>query len=381
MLNWNLRESQHQTKTMNKKVVITGGNGFLGWHVRCALREQGIDAQLMPLGNDFDVSKSVEILNGANQLIHIAGVNRADEGLVKELNLLFASQVVETLQKVEAPPGCISYSNSTQSDTNSTSEYGQAKTIAAEMIREQALKLGIDFYDVKLPNLYGEGGKPFYNAVTSTFCHLLAQGEEPEIITDSELRLMHAQDAADHLIFPKKIDFDNSVHLLTVSELLTRLKGIAEDYKYGQIPDISTPLSRSLFNTYRSYRFPKYAEFVLERKADNRGSLFEIIRTHGGVGQSSFSTTVPGISRGEHFHRRKVERFTVLSGQARISLRKMFSNEVIHFDVDDQNPTAIDMPTLWAHKITNTGESPLFTAFWVDELFSPDAPDTFPEIV
>ena len=366
---------------MTNKVVITGGNGFLGWHVRCALREQGINAQLISLGENFNLEKSSEILNDADQLIHLAGANRAAEGQVKELNLLFASQVIDAIKLAEKPPLVISYSNSTQSDTNASSEYGQVKKQVAEQLGAIASDIGATFYDVKLPNLFGEGGRPFYNAVTSTFCHLLSQGEEPEVITDSELRLMHAQDAADQLITPDSLDLESSVHDLTVSELLARLKLIAGEYHNGQIPDISTPLARSLFNTYRAYRFPEHAEFVLERKADNRGSLFEIIRTHGGVGQSSFSTTVPGISRGEHFHRRKVERFTVLSGQARISLRKMFTNEIIHFDVDEQSPTAIDMPTLWAHKITNTGDTPLFTAFWVDEFFSPEAPDTIPEIV
>jgi UDP-2-acetamido-2,6-beta-L-arabino-hexul-4-ose reductase len=119
----------------------------------------------------------------------------------------------------------------------------------------------------------------------------------------------------------------------------------------------------------------------LARHADTRGSFFEVIRTHGGSGQSSFSTTEPGISRGDHFHRRKIERFTVLAGTATISLRKLFSTEVYEFQVTGERPVAVDMPTMWTHKITNTGADPLYTSFWTNEIFNPTASDTIPEPV
>jgi UDP-2-acetamido-2,6-beta-L-arabino-hexul-4-ose reductase len=119
----------------------------------------------------------------------------------------------------------------------------------------------------------------------------------------------------------------------------------------------------------------------LTRHADTRGSFFEIVRSHGGPGQSSFSTTVPGISRGDHYHRRKVERFTVLAGEARISLRRLFTDEVIDFDVDGERPVAVDMPTMWTHRITNTGSGQLYTSFWTNDIFDPENPDTIAEVV
>jgi len=105
------------------------------------------------------------------------------------------------------------------------------------------------------------------------------------------------------------------------------------------------------------------------------------VRAHGGQGQTFVSTTKPGITRGEHFHLRKIERFVVLRGEARISLRRMFADDVVSFDVTGDAPAVVDMPTMWVHNITNTGASELTTLFWTHELFDPAAPDTFPDTV
>ena len=144
---------------------------------------------------------------------------------------------------------------------------------------------------------------------------------------------------------------------------------------------MSAPFDRDLFNTYRSYTFPAQAPLDLTRHADARGSFFEIIRSHGGPGQSSFSTTVPGVTRGDHFHRRKIERFTVLQGRARISLRRLYSEEVVSFEVSGEAPRAVDMPTMWAHNITNIGDDVLYTSFWTNDIFDPAHPDTIAEAV
>lgn len=167
----------------------------------------------------------------------------------------------------------------------------------------------------------------------------------------------------------------------SVSGLLTRLLGYASVYGKGHVPDIADSFDRDLFNTYRSYTVEAQTPFALTRHADHRGSFFEVIRSHGGPGQSSFSTTASGVSRGDHYHRRKVERFTVLSGKARISMRRLFTSRVLHFEVDGENPMAVDMPTMWPHRITNIGSSDLYTSFWTNDLFDPLDPDTISEVV
>jgi UDP-2-acetamido-2,6-beta-L-arabino-hexul-4-ose reductase len=164
----------------------------------------------------------------------------------------------------------------------------------------------------------------------------------------------------------------------SVFDILSRFNGL---YATGDIPSLLFPMDVDLFNTLRSARFPGHYPIVLSPRTDNRGSLVEVVRSHGGHGQTFVSTTKPGITRGEHFHLRKVERFVVLRGGARISLRKLFTDEVVCFDVTGEAPVIVDMPTMWVHNITNTGESELTTLFWAHELFDPAAPDTFPEPV
>ena len=369
-------EANARTQT----VALTGAGGFLGWHTRAALQEVQSATSAVQVGAAFELESASESLAGASRLIHIAGVNRAPDDEVRDGNLLFANQIADALRHADTPASVVVYANSTQAGNGTT--YGTAKAEAGEVLAAAAADVGAEFIDVRLPNLFGEHGKPFYNAVTATFCHLLAGGGHPTVENDKELTLLHAQNAADLLI--GTVDTSGQAGLEqqeTVSGLLRRLTAQAELYAQGQIPDIADPFDRDLFNTYRSYVINSRTPIALTRHADARGSFFEVIRSHGGPGQSSFSTTVPGISRGDHYHRRKVERFTVLAGEARISLRKLFTDEVLHVDVTGEAPVAVDMPTMWAHRITNTGSGELYTSFWTDDLFDPAHPDTITEVV
>lgn len=361
-------------------VALTGAGGFLGWHTRAALRESDAQVATVQVGERFDADAAAKAISGASRVIHLAGVNRATDAEVRDGNAAFAQQLGEALGRADNPPATVVYANSTQASNGTT--YGEAKAEAGRVLAAAAATVGAEFVDLRLPNLFGEHGRPFYNAVTATFCHLLAMGEQPNVQQDKELTLLHAQDAADLLTghVPTAQQSTLEQHE-TVSGLLRRLRAQAQTYRAGEIPDVASKFDRDLFNTYRSYTFPAQAPVKLTRHADARGSFFEIIRTHGGPGQSSFSTTAPSISRGDHFHRRKVERFTVLAGQARISLRRLFTAEVFDFDVDGDQPVAVDMPTGWAHKITNTGETVLYTSFWANEIFDPEYPDTIAEAV
>ncbi|TFB71893.1 SDR family oxidoreductase [Cryobacterium glaciale] len=363
-----------------EKVVLTGANGFLGFHVRSALKEQSVEAVAIPLGDAYNSWRSPASLEGMDRLVHLAGVNRGSESEVAEGNVLFARQLAEAIRQCKVPPRIIVMANSVQSLDKSV--YGLAKSKSAEILGAAAESVGVKFQDVILPNLFGEHGRPFYNAVTATFCHLLARGERPTIENESQLTLLHAQDAADLLLGCAPIETLERLTVdLTVSELLYRLQEISRIYTQGEIPDVSSNFERNLFNTYRSFTFPGDTPILLTQHADARGSFFEILRSHGGISQSSFSTTAAGVSRGDHFHRRKIERFTVLSGDATISLRRLFSDKIVKFRVTGAEPVAVDMPTMWAHKITNTGPGELCTSFWSNDIFDSQAPDTISEAV
>lgn len=361
-------------------VAMTGSNGFLGWHTRAAGLETGLETRRVEVGDRFVPSLAADAISGAARLVHIAGVNRAGDEEVYAGNLLFATQAAAALRNAERPPAVVSYANSTQVGNGSV--YGVAKEAAADVLRAAAHDVGAHFEDIQLPNLFGEHGRPDYNAVTSTFCHRLAKGERPSVNSDKELVLLHAQDAADLLLGTVPVErLTGLSQRETVSGLLSRLQAFAEIYSAGHIPDISTAFARNLFNTYRSYAFEASGGIPLARHADARGSFFEIVRSHGGAGQSSFSTTAPRVSRGDHFHRRKVERFTVLAGTGTITLRKLFTQEIRAFEVDGEAPLAVDMPTMWTHCLENTGSEMLYTSFWTNDLFDPANPDTILERV
>lgn len=361
-------------------IAATGARGFLGWHLRAALQEAGTPVTAIPVGDAFDPEQAAAAVDGSDRAIHIAGVNRASDEEVTAGNVGFAEQFARALRAADAPPPVVVYANSTQATNGSV--YGDAKARAADILAQAAADIGAEFVDVLLPNLFGEHGKPFYNAVTATFSHLVAAGESPTVENDKELTLLHAQNAVDVLTGAVPLDaLDRLQQQETVSGLLARLQGYASLYGRGEIPSVADDFDRDLFNTYRSYTFPTQSPIDLTRHADARGSFFEIIRSHGGPGQSSFSTTVPGVTRGDHFHRRKIERFTVLQGRARISLRRLYSDEVVSFEVTGDAPGAVDMPTMWAHNITNIGDDVLYTSFWTNDIFDPANPDTIAEAV
>lgn len=362
-------------------VSLTGANGFLGWHTRCAAHARGIPFTTIAVGDGFDLAAATDAVSGTDRLIHIAGVNRASDAEVLDGNVRFAEQLASALDQAAPAPSVVVFANSIQAENDST--YGNAKRAAADILREAAERVGAAFVDLRLPNLFGEHGLPFYNSVVATFSHLLATGGRPEIDQDRELTLLHAQNAADALLgFVETDQLGALEQRETVTGLLAKLSDIGSVYsRGGEIPDIALPFDRDLFNTYRAAAFPTGTPIMLQRHADNRGSFFEIVRSQGGAGQSSFSTTVSGVTRGDHYHRRKVERFTVLSGEATIKLRKLFSTQVHEFRLSGSSPASIDMPTMWAHNITNVGEADLYTSFWSNELFDPERPDTIAEPV
>jgi UDP-2-acetamido-2,6-beta-L-arabino-hexul-4-ose reductase len=167
-----------------------------------------------------------------------------------------------------------------------------------------------------------------------------------------------------------------------VSELLALLKKYHSEYQVnGEIPTISNTFELNLFNTYRCYMDIKnhYPVKYTQHK-DSRGSFVEVIRLGVG-GQVSFSSTVPGITRGNHYHTCKIERFAVIKGKALIQLRRIGTDEVIDFYLDGDEPSYVDMPIWYTHNIKNIGDDILYTNFWINEFYDVDDADTYFEDV
>ncbi len=366
-----------------KRIGITGADGFLGWHLRCLLKSSGLPEPRLVTERDFESTESIQkALGPVDVVVHLAGMNRGPDSEVFATNTRLARQLVSALERGGLAP-TILFANSIHSLQESP--FGRSKREAARVLSDWAAAHGTRWVNVILPHLFGEGGRPYYNSCFATFCHQLAKRETPQIHEDRELELIHAQRVAESFLdllaeHPIEGDFRVKGTAMRVSEALQRLMEIASTYQAGIIPGIADPLALEFFNTYRSYLFPDQVPTSLPIKSDTRGSLFEAVKTmHGG--QAFLSTTHPGLTRGRHYHRQKVERFLVISGQAEIRIRRLLEDRVHVFTVTGEAPCYIDIPTLHAHEIANIGSGELVTFFWSHELFNPAHPDTFTEPV
>jgi UDP-2-acetamido-2,6-beta-L-arabino-hexul-4-ose reductase len=366
------------------KVVITGGHGFLGWHTAVRLRAlRGLEAVRLgrqETGNPQCIERA---LTDADVVMHLAGVNRAESGeIVSQGNTAAARSVADAIVATGRPVRVV-YANSILAEFGSA--YGRGKRASAEILQAATAAVGGSLADVLLPNLFGEHGRPFYNSFVATFCDMVSRGETPTVAEDKYVPLMHSQQAAELLIQAIGEVADVQVRpegqLRRVSEVLELIGRFHELYSRGEIPPLTEPFLADLFNTYRSYAFPRPFPFHSRVHADERGELFETVRSHGGPGQSFVSTTHPGATRGDHYHLHKVERFFVLQGEAEIALRRVLDDTVVRLRLSGDEPGFVDMPTLWTHNISNVGTSDLLTMFWASQLMDPLAPDQFLERV
>jgi UDP-2-acetamido-2,6-beta-L-arabino-hexul-4-ose reductase len=366
---------------MTERLALTGAGGFLGWHVRVLARALGYPQPvILDRGELASTVRLASQLNGVDRLIHLAGVNRGEPHEVAEGNIAAARRLTAGLAACVTPPKTVVFANSIQSGNGTP--YGSGKAAAADVLAEATRWSGSHFRNVLLPNLFGEHGRPDYNSVIATFCRNLADGGTPRVNTDRELELLHATDAA-ALLLEADLPGSPSAPTIrrTVQQLADRLSHFAATYRTGEIPALTDRFDVRLFNTYRSHRFPANSPMPLTKHTDARGSLVEAVKLHGGGGQTFCSSTVPGVTRGQHFHLAKVERFVVIRGEAEICLRRVLHDEVVRFRVSGDEPTVVDMPTMWAHNITNVGDGELLTLFWANDLFDPANPDTYPEVV
>jgi UDP-2-acetamido-2,6-beta-L-arabino-hexul-4-ose reductase len=232
--------------------------------------------------------------------------------------------------------------------------------------------------------VFGEFARPNYNNVTATFIDHVLNGSKPQINAAGAVELIHAGQVAERAIEAALEDGAGEVVLsgkrISVPDLFEKLTTAHELYQQGVFPNLQDPFTRDLFNAYRVARGSDGWRRPLNKHSDHRGYLFETVKGGGG-GQTFISHTEPGITRGQHFHLRKVERFLVLEGEAVIRLRRVLHKPVVEYRVSGREPTAIDIPVLHTHSIENIGSSPLLTLFWTHEVFDPTDTDTFADVV
>lgn len=370
------------------KFVITGVGGLIGWHAAVRLhalncgarfRSQPIPHEIVMLDHAAfeDDARLKAALVDADAVLHFAGVNRAAPDVVEAANPDIARRLASSCRAVGAAPHIV-YANSTHAATDTP--YGRSKRIAGEVLSQ----VGGRYTDLILPHIFGEGARPRYNNVTATFIDAVIRNETPQIDPAGEVFLLHAGSAA-------QIAIDAALNHTTgvlvpeprktgVSELWEKLTTWHRNYAVNLFPDLRAPFDLALFNSYRVGLYPEHFPRVLKLNTDARGSLFEVVKGGGG-GQSFASWTEPGITRGNHFHLHKAERFLVLQGEAVIRIRRVLGGPVWEYRVSGTKPVVVDMPTLHTHSIENIGSVPLLTLFWTHDLFEPSAPDTYADPV
>lgn len=367
-----------------KKIVITGSSGLLGWHTFVHLHAANCNAffnenkqpyEIVGINhNDFEHDERLEsALKDADVVFHFAGVNRGKDIQIENGNISIARVLAEACKKINNYPHII-YANSIHSDKDTP--YGRSKKNAGQILYES-----FECYtDMILPHIFGEAAKAYYNNVTATLISNIINEETPDINPNGVVELLHAGEVAkigiNSISSKKKTKIKPTGRSISVPDLYNMIKSFHENYQLNIYPNLSDPFIRDLFNTYRHYLYPKGWPRDLKLNIDDRGVLFEAVKGGGG-GQSFLSTTKPGITRGNHFHIHKVERFLVLQGDALIRIRKVLSDEVWEFKVSGKNPSPIDMPSLHSHSIENIGNDNLLTMFWTHDLFDPMNPDTF----
>lgn len=361
---------------------ITGADGFFGWHLKCRCVTFG--QEFLPANRETFASDVAldEFVSSVDVIAHLAGVNRANEPQeIVAGNVGMAEQLVAALERTGAKVDVV-YANSVKADE--PGPYGESKAKAAEILSAYAKNAGTRFESIKFPHLFGEFGRPHYNSGVTTFAHQLVNGEQ-STVNDGQLELLHIQDASSLILsFVDNQDGERLVESrpqgrkISVSETYELMTRLADYATSGTVPEIvDDEFELRLFNTIRSQMWPDAYPFALTKHADHRGAFFEVVRAWG-QGQTSISTTVPSVIRGEHYHLDKVERFAVISGQANIRVRRLFTDDVVEFDVSGDEPCFIDMPPLCTHDITNTGKSELVTLFWSHDHFDPENGDTYP---
>jgi UDP-2-acetamido-2,6-beta-L-arabino-hexul-4-ose reductase len=379
------------------KIGITGQSGFVGSHLFNTLGLQPDKFERIPFEDSFfqDETKLNDFVSKCDVIVHLAALNRHnDPEVIYQTNISLVKQLITTCEVTNSTPHII-FSSSTQEERDNL--YGKSKKEGRDLFEKWAEKNSAQFTGLIIPNVYGPFGNPYYNSVVATFCHQLTHNEQPKIEVDGEMKLIYVAELVNHMIenitshnitqSSTKALRSETIHVpytseIKVSVLFEKLTEFKVNYfTKGILPKLDNPFDRNLFNTFLTYiDHTTFFPFKLKLNTDERGSFVETMKLNSG-GQVSFSTTLPGVTRGNHYHTRKAERFAVIKGQARIELRRIGTDQVLAFELDGKQPSFVDMPIWYAHNIKNTGEDELFTIFWINEHFDAGDPDTYFEKV
>ncbi|MBE6624252.1 MAG: SDR family oxidoreductase [Ruminococcaceae bacterium] len=390
-------------------ILVTGAKGFVGKNLVASLYniKDGKDKtnSHLYIDNIFecDIDTSFELLDkycrDANFVFNLAGINRPkDQNEFMQGNFEFAKMLLDLLKKHEnkCPVMLSSSIQATLEGRFANSEYGKSKKAGEDLILEYSRQTGAKALIYRFPNLFGKWCRPNYNSVIATFCHNIANDLPIQINDPSvELDLVYIDDLIDEMIRALKGKETKNGNFCSVPvQYSTTLGFIAETIKsFPQIreafgvPNFENPLVSKLYSTWLSYLPTKKLFYNLKTNEDSRGTFTEIVKT-ANSGQFSVNISKPDITKGNHWHHSKNEKFVVVKGKALIQLRKLGKDEdgndypIIDFYVSGEKLQVIEMIPGYTHNIINLSKTEdLITFMWANEPFDPNKPDTFFEKV
>ena len=348
-------------------IGINGSYGFIGYHLWVYLNYKCDDVKVIRLSKKLE--NDLDNLSKCDVIIHMAEKNRGDINKLYKNNKQSAKYLTEMLSKVNNFARII-YTSSIHEDDNNL--YGQWRRENNEMFSKWSKPHYAGFTSLKLPNIFGPFCKPNYNSFIATFCDKILKGEELQV-NDNKINLLYIDNLCYQIYkiatyvkkYDTKIRPDKTVGVKYIYNTLLRFK--QEYLNENKIPKCKDEFEINLFNTFRSYLEKNNRLLNIDNYNDDRGRLAELVISKN-QGQIFFSTTKPGIVRGNHFHTRRIERFCILEGEALVKMRKIGTNEIIEYKIKGTDNKVIDMPVYYTHNLKNVGDTELICCFWMNDI-------------
>ena len=365
-----------------KTVLVTGAVGFVGKNLVAALKRRD-DVRLILFDVNTDPAVLEAGLDEADLIYHLAGVNRPkDYSEFMTANAGLTEQMLARLAELDRTPIFV-LSSSAQAELDNP--YGRSKKAAEDALLKFNDKTGAPVCIYRLPGVFGKWSRPNYNTVVATFCHNLARGLDI-IVNDPnrEMELVYIDDVVSAFLRHLDGDLDPAqlrysvgrTFRVTLGELADRIRRLHAIRETLAVPDLCDDLMKCLHATYMSFLPENDFGYPVKLNTDNRGWLFELIKSEH-FGQIFVSKTLPGITRGNHYHDTKVEKFCVIQGRGVIRFRQIGSDRILEYIVDDRAIKVVDIPPGYTHSIENTGEGEMICLFWANQIFAPERPDTY----
>ncbi|WP_280174292.1 NAD-dependent epimerase/dehydratase family protein [Lacrimispora celerecrescens] len=373
-------------KGSDMQILITGSDGFIGRNLIVELQNKGFK-KLLLCNRETTLERLKNYTDECDVVFHLAGINRPkEEEEYHRGNVEFTRILVDLLKDNPKSP-MVLFSSSVQAGEDNA--YGKSKRQAEQILKEYAHERNALVIIYRLPNVFGKWCRPDYNSVVATFCYHITHNEDIKIDRkEASITLAYIDDLL-HTIIGQLVSSRASgvfyqaipeLYHLTVGELADIIKKFKDFRNNLEIPNLSNILEKKLYATYLSYLPENEFKYPLKMNLDQRGSFTEFLRSKE-KGQISINVTKPGITKGNHWHHTKVEKFLVVKGKALIRLRHMITGKMIECSVSEVDLEVVDIPVGYTHNITNVGQEDLVTVMWSNEMFDSENPDTYYEEV